>query len=285
MDQERILEDVRRWASTDENVRLVVLTGSVAREGHAADELSDLDIELYVLDTAPLLNHGDWYQRFGQVLVVEELENPDWHPTRLIYYVDGKIDFMIAQVETAKGGIGYTRAYRVVVDNDGLADHLHLTSDPKAHPPTAAEFGTCINWFYAAALMCAKCIARNEPWMAKVRDWDLKTELLRMVEWDHRSRYGWDLDTWDNGAHMREWMDSEIAGALGACWAGFSGQEMAGALSASVELFDSLSRRTAIALGIEPFDRASVVQEIDRVLRLAGRTGAHGPRSPRPPKT
>jgi predicted nucleotidyltransferase len=129
MDQERILDDVRRWASTDENVRLVVLTGSVAREGHAADELSDLDIELYVLDTAPLLNHGDWYQRFGQVLVVEELENPDWHPTRLIYYVDGKIDFMIAQVETAKGGIGYTRAYRVVVDNDGLADHLHLTSE------------------------------------------------------------------------------------------------------------------------------------------------------------
>jgi hypothetical protein len=83
MDQGRVLDDVRHWASTDENVRLVVLTASVAREGHAADELSDLDIELYVLDTAPLLNHREWYQRFGQVLVVEELQNPDWHPTRL----------------------------------------------------------------------------------------------------------------------------------------------------------------------------------------------------------
>jgi len=46
MDQQRVLDDVRRWTSTDENVRLVVLTGSMAREGHAADELSDLDIEL-----------------------------------------------------------------------------------------------------------------------------------------------------------------------------------------------------------------------------------------------
>jgi aminoglycoside 6-adenylyltransferase len=176
MDQGRILDDVRHWATTDENVRLVVLTGSVAREGHAADELSDLDIELYVLDTAPLPNHREWYQRFGQVLVVEELENPDWH------YVDGKIDFMVAQVEAAKRGIGYTRAYRVIVDKDELSDHLHLTSDPKARPPIAAEFVRCINWFYAAALMCAKCSARNEPWMAKVRDEGLKTELLQMIE-------------------------------------------------------------------------------------------------------
>jgi hypothetical protein len=46
MDQQRVLDDVRRWTSTGENVRLVVLTDSMAREGHAADELSDLDIEL-----------------------------------------------------------------------------------------------------------------------------------------------------------------------------------------------------------------------------------------------
>jgi aminoglycoside 6-adenylyltransferase len=90
---------------------------------------------------------------------------------------------------------GYTRPYRVLVDKDGLSHHLHLTSDPKACPPTAAEFATSINWFYAAALMCAKCIVRDEPWMAKVRDWDLKTELLQMIVWDHTSRHGWDFDT------------------------------------------------------------------------------------------
>jgi len=127
MDQGRVLDDVRHWASTEEHVRLVVLTGSVAREGHAADELSDLDIELYVLDTPPLLNHRQWYQRFGQV--------------------------------------------------------------------TRCVLGT------------------------------------------------------------------------------FLGQETAAALSASVGLFDSLSRHTAFALGIEPFDGDSVVQEIDRVMRLTGGTG------------
>jgi aminoglycoside 6-adenylyltransferase len=86
------------WTSGDENIRLAVLTGSLAPGADAADELSDIDFELYVLNPRPLLDRRDWYKRFGQVLVVEELENPDWHPTRLIYYVDGKIDFMIAEV-------------------------------------------------------------------------------------------------------------------------------------------------------------------------------------------
>ena len=104
--------------------------GSLARGDDGADHLSDLDVELYVLDPAPLLDHREWYQRFGQVLVVEELEDPDWHPTRLIYYVDGKIDFMIADVKAARRSIGYTRPYRVLIDKDGLSEHLHTASDP-----------------------------------------------------------------------------------------------------------------------------------------------------------
>ena len=77
MHHERALKDIRDWASADENVRLAVLTGSAARGPDALDPLSDLDIELYVVDSRHLLDDGIWYERFGHVLVVEELENPD----------------------------------------------------------------------------------------------------------------------------------------------------------------------------------------------------------------
>jgi aminoglycoside 6-adenylyltransferase len=268
MDQRRVLDQVREWATADENVRLVVLTGSVAL-GDAVDELSDLDLELYVLDPAPLLDGRDWYWRFGRVLVREELEDPDWHPTRLVYYVDGKIDFMIAPVEAAKRGISYARPYGVVLDKDGQADSLQLTSEPP-RPPSAAEFEVCINWFFAAALMMAKCIVRGEPWMAKVREWDANTQLLQMIEWDHKARYGSEYDTWHLGAHMRQWMDSEIVTAVGECWADFSTHNMRAALFASVALFDRLSARTATVLRIEQFDSAPVRREIDRLLRVRG---------------
>lgn len=166
-----MLDAVHEWASSDEKVRLVVLTGSVARGEGEADSLSDLDLELFVRDPAPLLTRREWYESFGRVLVVEELENPDWHPTRLIYYVDAKIDFMIAEVDATKEGITYSQPFRVVIDKDGLADSLHMTTVVETGPPTTTQFGITINWFYAAALMCAKCIVRSEPWMAKTRDW------------------------------------------------------------------------------------------------------------------
>jgi len=268
MDQRGVLDQVGEWAAANDNVRLVVLTGSIALGDHV-DELSDLDLELYVLDPAPLLDSREWYRRFGRVLAREELENPDWHPTRLVYYVDGKIDFMIASVEVAKRGITYTRPFRVVLDKDRLADSLQLTSEPVG-PPSAAEFEVCINWFFAAALVMAKCIVRTEPWMAKVREWDANTQLLQMIEWDHKARYGWDYDTWHLGAHMREWMDSEIVTAVGTCWADFSTHSMRAALSASVALFDRLSARTATALRIEQFDSAQVRREIDRLLGVRG---------------
>jgi aminoglycoside 6-adenylyltransferase len=267
MDQLRVLDDVVKWASDDENIRLVVVTGSVARGDAMVDELSDLDVEVYVLDPILLIEQRDWYQRFGVVLVVEDLEDPDWHPTRLVYYVDGKIDFMIGAVEAARRGVDYDRPYNVLVDKDDLAEHLSLTSEPQP-PPTADELHTCVNWFYAAGLMCAKCIVRDEPWMAKFRDWDLKTELLKMVVWDHKARYGWNYDTWHNGGHMHDWMDADIIEALTSCWAGFSPDDIQRGLAASVALFDELSARTATTLGLEPFDSTAVRKEIDRILTL-----------------
>jgi aminoglycoside 6-adenylyltransferase len=269
MDQHAMLDSLRSWASEDDNIRLVVLTGSFARGDAAADALSDLDVELYVLDPMLLLEHRDWYGSFGQVLVVEELENPDWHPTRLIYYDEGKIDFMIADVDAAKGGVGYARPYRILIDKDGFGHHLHAEADPASHPPTATEVETCIHWFFAAALMWAKAVVRREPWSAKVREWEANNQLLQMIEWDHRSRYGWNYDTWFLGAHMYEWMDADIVARLGECWADFTTTSMASAVAASVGLFDELMMRTSHALGLDPFDSRAVRERVARTLRLA----------------
>lgn len=73
--------------------------------------------------------------------------------------------------------------------------------------PSAATFVQSVELAWAAALMQAKAIVRDEPWSAKVRDQELKEELLNMVVWDHICRYGPDFDTHFLGARMRRWMD------------------------------------------------------------------------------
>jgi aminoglycoside 6-adenylyltransferase len=268
VDHARVLADVVAWAEGEENVRLVVVTGSLARAPDEAHALSDLDVELYVREPRDLLGRREWYRTFGEVLVVEELENPGWHPTRLVYYVDGKIDFMIGGVTAAEGGVAYGRPYRVVVDKGGLGSRLRLEPE-KRRPPDRDAFLRCVNWFWAAALMAAKDIVRDEPWKAKMRDRDLKDELLLMIEWDHRARYGPGFDTWHLGTRMRRWMDADILDALERCWSSFALDETRSALLASVALFDRVATRTAAALGLDRFDATRVRAEVERILGAA----------------
>ena len=165
MDQEAAVEAITRWALADDNIRAVVLTGSIARGDQ--DDLSDVDIELYLRDPSDLLNRRDWYNRFGDLLAVEELPNPGWVPTRLLYFVDGKIDFAIGDLASF-GASTYSRPFRVLVDKDRRADALAVAQENReCHSPSAEKFAECLNWFAAAALMQAKLIVRGEPWLAK----------------------------------------------------------------------------------------------------------------------
>ena len=86
MDHLEALGQVVEWATRNENIRVVVLTGSGARGVAEMDDLSDLDIELYVDRPAELLDNDSWYEGFGDLLVVEKLPNPEWFPTRLAYF-------------------------------------------------------------------------------------------------------------------------------------------------------------------------------------------------------
>lgn len=268
---ERALAKLGEWAKSDENIRAMILTGSGARDPKDFDELSDLDIELYVRDPAQLLTDASWYSQFGHVLAVEALPNPDWHPTRLVYYQNGKIDFMIAGINELRGTT-YERTFRVLVDKDSLTHDLKM-SVPKANSkPTKEEFDECINWFWAAALMCAKCIVRKEAWMAKARDWDAKTELLRMIEWDHKSRYGWDYDTWYLGKKLYKWMDEDVRNSLESCWSGFPLKSQQEGLVSTIELFEKLSTRLGAALHLKGADAGPACRaEVMRILNLANK--------------
>jgi aminoglycoside 6-adenylyltransferase len=268
MDYNQAIDRVVAWANAEENVRAVVLTGSAALGIETIDEFSDLDVELYTTEPSKLLNDDSWYGQFGEVLVVESLPNPGWHPTRLVYYVGGKIDFLVGPIQELPS-TRYTRPFRILVDKDYAARDLATARQLPEVPPSETTFLRSVHWFYAAALMCARYVVRNEPWLAKVRDWDLKRELLQMIEWDHKTRYGWAYETWYSGKHLNQWVDDDIRGALDACWAGFAVADTARALIAAINLFETLRMRTAAALGVAEFDARSVRAEVKSILAQA----------------
>jgi aminoglycoside 6-adenylyltransferase len=267
MNHQAVLDLILTWARDNDTIRALVLTGSLARDNGSADEHSDLDIELYVTDPSALLEHDAWYHGFGKVLVVEALENPDWNPTRLVYYHDGKIDFMIAPAGILAEGVVYDRPFRLLIDKDTAAAAFQPVPRDSQLPPTAAQFLETVNFFYAAAIMWAKYLARDDPWAAKVRDWESKTHLLQMLEWDHKARKGWDYDTWYLGIRLREWMDPDLMPSVERCWSDLSIADSSRALRVSLALFDTLGTRTATTLGFVPFDSTRVRERVENLLR------------------
>ena len=125
-----------------------------------------------------------------------------------------------------------------------------------------------MNFFFAAALMCAKAIVRGELWAATIRDRDLKEQLLAMIEWDHKARYGWDYDTWYDGKYLRKWADPDVQEALASCWARFDAVDMSRALIASLDLFETLSDRVSSVDGPIAFDAAAARAEVLRILEI-----------------
>ncbi|TIW93436.1 MAG: adenylyltransferase [Mesorhizobium sp.] len=269
MNYDSILGSLATWAENIDNVRCIVLTGSAA--SGAAHALSDRDLEIHARDTAILESDDSWWESFGEVLAVERLENGNGQSTRLVYYVGGKLDFTLVDIGDERGV--YDRPFTVLLDKDGESADFR-TVPRLLLPPDQEAFDECANWAYAAALMTAKAIVRDEPWSAKFRDNDLKVELLRMIEWDQIVRSNGKRDVRYLGTRMRQWMDSDIQQKLEECWAHLDLSDSQRALYASLSLFSELASRTAKSTGLTDFHHASIRLEIDRILATGSQVGA-----------
>ena len=266
VDYDAVLAELATWAEETDHVRALLLTGSAATGD--AHPLSDRDVEIYTRDVDALLADDSWWASMGEVLVVERLEDDLDRPTRLIYYAGGKLDFTVIAAEELPTA-AHARPRRVLVDKDHAASAT-LHTAPPGPLPDRETFDEALHWGYAAALMCAKSVVRDEPWSAKVRDHVLKTELLRIIEWDHRVRYGAAVDTRYLGTRMSTWMDADVRDELSHCWGHFDADDTARALRRTTALFARLAQRVARALDLPAFPHDRLHAEIDHILGMRG---------------
>lgn len=95
MDSDGLLEAIVDWGSGDPNIVALILTGSRSRQ-ELVDEFSDIDIEVVAQDVEALSRDDRWLERFGPLMVRQDLAMPDGSPTRLIFFAEGhKVDFTL----------------------------------------------------------------------------------------------------------------------------------------------------------------------------------------------
>ena len=134
-------EELTRWGTEHENVRVVNLYSSRANPSAKIDFLSDYDVEIYVNDLEPFKRGEDWLDYFGEVMVREPWNSSVWddgHVGPMVMFSDGRrIDFNIKLVSELRDDLNSGDAgswNTVLVDKEGIAQDIQsLESHDESH--------------------------------------------------------------------------------------------------------------------------------------------------------
>ena len=255
-----MIEKLKEWATAEDNIRGLILTGSRAIKGKF-DKLSDYDVKIFTNNSSIYTKSDSWLSKIGNSLICVH-EKLLWYKetiqTRLVIFEGGvKVDFSFYPIEAltslTKGSLPeeYNAGYHVIIDKDKVCKQLPKPSfnSYKQKPPTEKEFHRVINEFWFEAYHVAKYLARGDLWSVKFRDNGLKQEfLLQMIRWNEQAKHQWDYSTHSQGKRMQEWVGEETWDSLQKCFAHYSSSDSWSALNKTLSLFRHLSKETASLL-------------------------------------
>jgi len=258
---DHLTEAITQWAQAEEAVRAALIVGSRARTDHPADEWSDLDVVLFVLDPEVFIKAEHWAAAIGPVWLTFIERTGDgraWE--RRVLYVGGlDVDFALNPAEWLNGllenGLDagtadvVRRGIRILVDKEGLLAKLEKLPVPSGtlfQQPTESEFQNVVSDFWYHTQWTAKHLRRGELWWAKSGcDWHLKALLQQMLEWHAHATKDVAQDTWMRGRFLEEWADPRAVAQLSTAFAHYDPQSLAKALRGTMRLFHWLAQETA----------------------------------------
>jgi aminoglycoside 6-adenylyltransferase len=237
-------------------VLAVVKTGSSSGSDGRRDEFSDLDVEIIAAEPEDFLADDDWFHAFGRVWVVLRFDERRF-PTRLVVYEDGsKVDYTVASIERLTEmheGLDslYERGYEVLLDKRGVTGGLPPATGafPVRAKPSEPEFIFTVEEFWFEATHMPRYLSRGDLWVVKFRDWTMKRDLLRMLEWRAVAVAAAPVDVWHIGTRMHDWIDEATWRELHDIFGRFAAEDAWRALLATTRLFGRVSRDVADACG------------------------------------
>ncbi|MCK5388167.1 MAG: aminoglycoside 6-adenylyltransferase [Candidatus Izimaplasma sp.] len=215
-DRLKVLDEILQFAKNDENIRAVVLQGSLANPINRIDKLSDLDPLFYVKDISKLAFHDEWLDQFGVIItrLYDEFINDNNTKSyiKMVIYEDGlKVDFGIAPLELTNE-IDKLMFYKVIIDKDSLIKPNSVTTEEKFYPlkPTALEYQTLINNFFWDVNYISKSLYREEMYFAKFMFENLNKMIRKLLSWHLGIKHNWEVNIGLEGRYLKSLLSEDL---------------------------------------------------------------------------
>jgi aminoglycoside 6-adenylyltransferase len=175
------------WAERQEDIRLVVLVGSRARQQHPGSKYADLDLLIFTDKGVQYMEDKAWLNTFGNVFISIQGRTVGGDPEVLTVY-DGYqgVDFVFVPAELISKLSEmdelpdiFLRGYSIWIDKEGVGRQIDdkLTSSQtrlKAFPPPLqGEYEQTVDSFHFSAYYVGRVLYQGDLWLAKARQSEL----------------------------------------------------------------------------------------------------------------
>lgn len=259
---EEMMSLILNAAWEDPRIRAVWMNGSRANPNAPRDRWQDFDVVYAVREMESFLADNGWVDRFGPRVIMqtrrdqaetdEGTDLTDWF-IYLMQFTDGsRIDLSLVPVERAEDAFLEDRMCVLLLDKDGVLPAIPPATDRDywVKRPTARQFFCCCNEFRWVSTYVAKGIWRKElPYAHEMLDGPVRTELLRMLEWEVGVRTDFQVTVGKCGKYLERYLPADDWRLYCQTYCGSGYDEIWNALFAMHQLFARSSRAVADALG------------------------------------
>lgn len=191
MTNERVLEHLAVMAEGREDVRVLVLNGSLVNPNVLTDRFQDVDVTCFVDDVTSFIEDRSWMKPLGDVLI---MQTPDEMPGQSLYerfaflvqFTAGhRVDLTVRPLRDVQETIHADSLSLVLIDKDMIAGRPVPSDDGYSiKRPSRFDYEQCWNEFWWVSLYVVKGLERNQLLYALDHVTIMRDMLRQMMAWD-----------------------------------------------------------------------------------------------------
>lgn len=253
-----VINELVDWGEENEQIKAMILWGSLENPNAFTDIFSDVDVLLIVKDARDFCKDDTWRKIFGKI-IAQWGEEGLWDGNCLtrryfrgVVYEDGsKIDFGICDTNSflRMDETSFDMGYKVLIDKDFLTRNIKQPTYSlfTTKQPTEVEYLSQINEFCWNLTYAGKSLWRDELCFFKfIVESDTRfLSLQKMIEWYIGVKNDWKVNPNKFGRWFKRYLDLETWNELESTFSGVNIEDNWNALFNMVWLF----KRLAICVG------------------------------------